>query len=78
MLQFDPEKQECTKLPRLFYYRYNILTTIAAVQLDSHGYVSLCQAGDNGGQRSFCLCSHGISKVFKHEITQLPVVTNGF
>jgi len=40
MLQFDPEKQECTKLPKLFY-RYNILTSIAAVQLDSHGYVSV-------------------------------------
>ena len=41
MLQFDPEKQECTKLPRLFYYRYNILTSITAVQFDSHGYVSV-------------------------------------
>ena len=38
----------------------------------------LWQAGDNGEQRSFCLCSHGISKVFKKEVSQLLAVTNGF
>lgn len=39
MLQVDHEKSECTIF--LQYYRYNFLTSIAAVQLDSHGYVAV-------------------------------------
>ena len=35
MLQFDAEKPDCTNI------RDNILTSIAAVQLDSHGYVAV-------------------------------------